>query len=213
MAANAIIAGGRAMGFDISTEQAGLLARLLSELARWNRRINLTAIRDVDEMVAGHILDSLAVRPYLQGPRVLDIGTGAGFPGLPLAIVEPNLEFVLLDSNGKKISFVRHMIGELGLTNVEAVKSRAEDYQPDARFDTVIARALASMPRLVELSSHLVGEDGQLLALKGRHPADELDAIESQPEWEHSVTALRVPGLESHDRHLVTLRRHKAETR
>jgi 16S rRNA (guanine527-N7)-methyltransferase len=213
MVADAIIAGGRAMGFDISTAQAGALAHLLAELDRWNRRINLTAIRDVDEMVPAHILDSLAVRPYLQGPRVLDIGTGAGFPGLPLSIVEPGFEFVLLDGNGKKISFVRHMIGELGLTNVEAVKARAEDYQPDARFDTVIARALASMPRLVELSSHLVGEDGQLLALKGRHPADELDAIESQPGWEHSVTALSVPGLESHDRHLVTLRRLKAETR
>lgn len=207
MLTDAIIAGGRAMGFDISTAQAEALTRLLSELDRWNQRINLTAIRDVQEMVAGHILDSLVVRRFLQGPRVLDIGTGAGFPGLPLAVVEPDLEFVLLDSNGRKIGFVRHMIGELGLTNVEAVKSRAEDYQPDARFDTVIARALASIPRLVELSSHLVGEDGQLLALKGRHPADELDAIQSSPEWEHSVTALSVPGLESHDRHLVTLRR------
>jgi 16S rRNA (guanine527-N7)-methyltransferase len=201
------------MGFDISTAQAGALAHLLAELDRWNRRINLTAIRDVDEMVPGHILDSLAVRPFIAGSRILDMGTGAGFPGLPLAVVEPDLEFVLLDSNGKKISFVRHVIGELGLTNVEAVKARVEDYQPGARFDTVIARALASIPRLVELSGHLVGEDGQLLALKGRHPADELEAIESQPEWEYSVTALSVPGLESHDRHLVTLRRLKAETR
>jgi 16S rRNA (guanine527-N7)-methyltransferase len=212
MVMDTIISGGRAMGFDISVAEAEALSRLLAELDRWNRRINLTAIRDRDEMVAGHVLDSLAVRPYLQGPRVLDIGTGAGFPGLPLAIVEPDLQFVLLDSNGKKLSFVRHMIGELGLSNVQAVKARAEDYQPDARFDTVIARALASMPRLVGLSSHLVGEDGQLLALKGRHPADELDAIPSLPEWEYSVTALSVPGLESHARHLVTLRRLKAET-
>jgi 16S rRNA (guanine527-N7)-methyltransferase len=211
--AGRISAGASRLGQRLAEPQVGQLEMLLRELQRWNRRINLTAIRDIDEMVAGHILDSLAVRPYLAGPRILDIGTGAGFPGLPLAIVEPDLAFVLLDSNGKKISFVQHMIGELGLVNAEAVKARAEDYQPDARFDTVIARALASVPRLVELSRHLVGEDGQLLALKGRYPADELDAIESLPEWEHSVTALRVPGLESHDRHLVVLRRSRAETR
>jgi 16S rRNA (guanine527-N7)-methyltransferase len=213
MVVNEIIAGGRALGAEVTTSQAEALAQFLSELERWNRRINLTAIRRIDDMVAGHVLDSLAVRPYLRGSRVLDIGTGAGLPGLPLAIVEPDVEFTLLDSNGKKISFVRHVIGELGLANIEAVKARAEDYQPDARFDTVIARALASIPRLVALASHLVGEDGRILALKGRHPAEELDAIESLPEWDHSVATLSVPGLESHDRHVVTLYRHRAETR
>ncbi len=206
-----ITTGAAALGQASPDEQAQKLVTLLTELEHWNRRINLTAIRDIDQMVAGHILDSLAVRPYVQGPRVIDIGTGAGFPGLPLAIVEPDLHFTLLDSNGKKISFVRHMIGELGLSNAEAVKARAEDYAPGNRFDTVIARALATVPRLVALSSDLVGEDGQLLALKGRHPAEELEPITSLPEWDYSVTALSVPGLEAHARHVVSVRRTKTE--
>jgi 16S rRNA (guanine527-N7)-methyltransferase len=209
MLVDEIIAGGRQLCAEPTAAQAAALARFLAELERWNRRINLTAIRRIEDMVAGHVLDSLAVRPYLQGPRILDIGTGAGLPGLPLAIVEPGLEFVLLDSNGKKLSFVRHVIGELGLDNVEAVGARAEDYQPGAGFDTVIARALAALPRLVELSSHLVGEDGRLLALKGRYPAAELDAIASLPGWDCDVTALCVPGLESRDRHLVTLQKRR----
>jgi len=196
-----------ALDQHVTSEQAGRLQALLDELGRWNRRINLTAITDPVAMVSGHVLDSLVVRPWLEGPAILDIGTGAGFPGLPLAIVEPGLKFTLLDSNGKKISFVRHMIGELGLDNAEAIKGRAEDYAPGTRFDTVIARALATVSRLVELSAHLVGEDGQLLALKGKYPAQELESIETLPDWEYSVHELKVPGLEAHSRHLVRLRR------
>jgi 16S rRNA (guanine527-N7)-methyltransferase len=207
-----IAAGAQLLGQVLSTAQVDKLAKLLEELERWNRRINLTAIRTIDEMVPGHILDSLAVRRKLRGKSVLDIGTGAGFPGLPLAIVEPGIEFVLLDSNGKKISFVREMIGVLGLSNAEAVKARAEDYAPGKRFDTVIARALASLPRLVEISAHLVEEDGQLLALKGKYPAEELDAIRSLPEWEYSVEPVDVPGLEAHVRHVVCLKRIKARS-
>ncbi len=160
-------------------------------------------------MVSAHILDSLAARPFLEGSQVIDIGTGAGFPGLPLAVAAPHIEFTLLDSNGKKISFVKHMIGELGLSNVNAIKARAEDYAPGKRFDTVIARALATVPRLVELSSHLVREDGQLLALKGKYPAAELEVITASPEWEFSVTELTVPFLEAHARHVVSVRRKK----
>jgi 16S rRNA (guanine527-N7)-methyltransferase len=203
--------GAAALGQDLTDDQCQKLALLISELERWNRRINLTAIRDPAEMVAGHVLDSLAVRPHLQGARVIDIGTGPGFPGLPLAIVEPDVEFVLLDSNGKKISFVQHMIGELGLSNAKALKARAEGYQPGNGFDTVIARALASVPRLVELSSRLVGEDGQLLALKGKYPAEELEEITNLPEWVYSVTELHVPGLEAHARHVVALRRTRSK--
>jgi 16S rRNA (guanine527-N7)-methyltransferase len=183
---------------------------LLAELTRWNKRINLTAIRDPEAMVSGHILDSLAVRPLLEGCRVLDVGTGAGFPGLPLAIAEPQIEFELVDSIGRKISFVRHVIGKLGLQNVVAKKARAEDYAPADRFDTVIARALASIPRLLELADHLIREEGVLLALKGKHPAAELEAIEELPGWKYVVTDLTVPGLESHARHVVCLRRVEA---
>jgi 16S rRNA (guanine527-N7)-methyltransferase len=126
------------------------------------------------------------------------------------AIAEPQIEFELLDSNGRKISFVRHVIGELGLQNVVAKKARAEDYAPAERFDTVIARALASIPRLLELAGHLIREEGVLLALKGKHPAAELEAIEALPGWKYVVTDLTVPGLESHARHVVCLRRIEA---
>ncbi|VUX56376.1 Ribosomal RNA small subunit methyltransferase G [uncultured Woeseiaceae bacterium] len=192
---------------DLPDGAIAKLARLLTELERWNRRVNLTAIRDLETMVSGHILDSLTVRPLLEGRRVIDVGTGAGFPGLPLAIAEPQIEFGLLDSNGKKISFVQHVIGELGLSNASAIRARAEDYAPAERFDTVIARALASIPKLLQLAGHLIREEGVLLALKGKHPAAELESIEEIPGWKYVVTDMTVPGLETHARHVVCLRR------
>lgn len=213
MLSEQIANGALQLGQVLTEDQAERLATLLTELERWNRRINLTAIRDLGEMVSGHVLDSLAVRPMLKGPAILDVGTGAGFPGLPLALLEPDCRFVLLDSNGKKISFVREMIGALGLENAEAVKARAEDYAPGSRFDTVIARALASLPDLVGLSSHLVADRGQLLALKGNYPAEELEAIRSMPEWEYSVLPVEVPGRKSHARHVVRLEKIGAASR
>jgi 16S rRNA (guanine527-N7)-methyltransferase len=207
--AEKIAAGAAALQQELPAIAVTRLVTLLSELQRWGKRINLTSILDADQIVNAHILDSLAVRPFVRGPKVIDIGTGAGFPGLPLAIVEPDITFVLLDSNGKKVSFVNHMIGELGLSNATAVKARAEDYAPGERFDTVIARALALLPRLVELSAHLVREDGQLLALKGKHPATELEPISASAEWEYRVTELTVPGLEGHARHVVSVHRTK----
>jgi len=181
---------------------------LIDELRKWNARINLTAVRKPADMIGLHLLDSLAVRPWLRGKRIIDIGTGAGFPGLPLALAEPDRQFVLLDSNGKKISFVRHAASALGIDNVHAVKARVEDYAPDERFDTVIARALATVPRLVELSAHLVGEGGQLLALKGKSPLAELDAAGPHAAWEYQIEQLAVPTLDAHSRHLVRLQRN-----
>ena len=181
-------------------------ATLLAELDRWNRRVNLTAIRDFNGMLTSHLLDSLAARQLLHGKTVLDVGTGAGFPGLPLAIAEPDRHFTLLDSNNKKIMFVQHVAGLLGLGNVVAIKGRAQDYAPGHRFDTVIARALAALPRLVEIAGHLVREDGVFVALKGRYPAEELEQLDDAP-WTHEVMELVVPGLEPGSRHAVLLRR------
>jgi len=193
------------LDFEISSNAATKLATLLEELERWNRKVNLTAIRDRDDMIVGHLLDSLVVRPLLQGKRVLDVGTGAGFPGLPLAIVDPDREFELVDSNNKKIMFVQHVLGLLGLHNAGTVKARIEDYAPGHRFDTVIARAVAGIPRLLEIAGHHVGEDGVFVALKGRYPADEIEHI-SHP-WGYEVRELSVPGLEKGSRHAVLLRR------
>jgi 16S rRNA (guanine527-N7)-methyltransferase len=201
----AITTGTVALKQSLPASAADKLGTLLEELARWGQRINLTAIRDLSAMVSGHVLDSLSVRPYLHGECILDVGTGAGFPGLPLSIAEPQRKFELLDSHGKKIGFVRHIIAALELDNATAVRSRVEDYAPGNRFDTVIARALTAIPRFIELSAHLLREDGVLLALKGKYPTEELDDLPD--DWEYTVTELKVPGLESHARHLIALKR------
>jgi len=199
--------GAATLGLKLSDQALAQFETLVAELQKWGKRINLTSVLEADEIVKTHLLDSLAVAPYLAGEKIIDIGTGAGFPGLPLAIIHPDRQFTLLDGNGKKITFVNHMIAKLGLSNAIATKARAEDYAPANRFDTVIARALATVPRLIEISSHLVREDGQLLALKGKHPAAELEDISAFPEWEYSVSKLTVPYLEAHARHVVSLRR------
>ena len=200
-----IASGAQSLGQDLAEESIEKCARLLCELERWNARINLTAIREPREMVGGHLLDSLAIRPLIHGKSLIDIGTGAGFPGLPIAISEPALSVELLDSNARKIGFVQHVIGELDISNATAVRSRAENYAPGKRFDTVIARALASIPRLIELGGHLVAEKGVMLALKGRYPAAELE--EMPDAWDYEVTELTVPWLEA--RHVISCKRSK----
>ena len=190
------------------------LGVLLDELARWNNKVNLTAIRNRDEMITAHLLDSLVAAPLLEGETVLDVGTGPGFPGLPLAIVDPERQFTLLDSNNKKVRFAEHAAGMLGLDNVSVVKARGEDYAPGHGFDTVIARALAALPRLVEIAGHHVGEDGVFVALKGRCPAEEIEQLKQlQLPWRHAVTELSVPGLERGSRHAVLLRRQIRSSR
>jgi len=205
----AIRQGARQLGQRLSADAAERLATLLGELARSNRRINLTAVRDPATMVSAHILDSLSVRPFLERDSVLDIGTGAGFPGLPLAIAEPQVAFTLLDANARKIAFVRHIVALLGLANAEAVQARAEDYAPGRRFDTVLARAVTSTAGLATLAAPLMADDGVLLALKGRYPDAELESLPA--DWTFTVTELSVPGLEDRARHLVSLRKEVAQ--
>jgi 16S rRNA (guanine527-N7)-methyltransferase len=191
------------LGQTVSEQQVAQFALLLTELEHWGARVNLTAIRDIRDMISGHLLDSLAVRPFLHGSNIIDIGTGAGFPGLPLAIAEPDRSFTLLDSNGKKINFVQHIVTTLGLENVTPVKARSENYAPEEPFDTVIARALASVPKIIELGGHLLGEKGVLLALKGKYPAEELEQLPDQWHWDSEEVS--IPGLPQHSRHIIRL--------
>lgn len=201
----AIEEGIAGLGETLPSAAPETLARLLEELEKWTHRMNLTAIRKIPEMVPAHINDSLSVLPHLEGNRVLDIGTGAGFPGLPLAIARPDVEFELLDSSAKKMRFVQHAATQLGLSNVTPVRSRAEDYAPGRGFDTVLARAVTRTAGLLDYGAHLVNEGGVFLAMKGKYPAEELEDVPD--DWTYSVTELLVPGLETRERHLVILRR------
>lgn len=181
------------------------LARLIQLLDKWNRAFNLTAIRDPEEMVTLHVLDSICVQPFLQGVSILDVGTGAGLPGLPLAMVDPQRQFTLLDSGGKKIRFVQHAIGELALKNVLVEQVRVENYQPADSFDTVLCRAFSTIGQFVRSCGRLVASGGRLVAMKGRSPDDELKNLPSG--WRMSgLTAVEVPGLDA-QRHIVVLER------
>jgi 16S rRNA (guanine527-N7)-methyltransferase len=161
----------------LSDEQATRALQLLDELSIWNRSYNLTAITERGAMIRGHLLDSLAAHVDLAGSRIADVGTGAGFPGLPLALVSPQRAFTLIDSVAKKIRFVTHAVRKLSLANVTPLQLRVETLAPDAAFDTVIARAYAALPDLLASVAGLCGPDTRVVALKGRYPADELAAF------------------------------------
>jgi len=165
--------------------------------------MNLTAIRDRPSQLTKHLLDSLTVQPFLRGQRIADVGSGAGFPGIPLAIVEPQRHFSLIESTGKKCRFLEHVRDELQLKNVEVVQARAENYRPEVRFDTVVARAVGPLAGLLKAAGGLVVGGGRLLAMKGRYPQDELAARLNG--WKvAAVHPLSVPGLDE-ERHLVEL--------
>jgi len=192
-----------AMGVALTEHDAARLRQLLEELAHWNRQFNLTGITDLEGMVSHHVLDSLAIHRYLHGTTIADAGTGAGFPGLPLALVNPERRFTLIDSNGKKIRFVSHAVRTLGLVNVEPLQTRVEALRPQRPFDTVVARAFAALPELLETVAPLCGSDTRVLAMKGKWPQDELAALPSRWRVAESHT-LTVPGL-AQDRCLIVL--------
>ena len=196
-----LVAGARQLQVDLDAPAADGLLRLLDELVRWNRAYNLTAITDRAQMLTHHLLDSLSVAPFVQGSTLADVGTGAGFPGLPLALIAPQRRCVLMDSNGKKQRFVAHAARELGLANVEALQVRVEEVRPAQPFDTVVARACAALPQLLAWVTPLCGPATRVLAMKGRLPDSEIAAV--PPPWViGQVVPLRVPGL-NEERHLI----------
>lgn len=170
--------GTKSLGLELTFIQIQQMLELMQLLVQWGQVYNLTAVREPLEMVGQHILDSLALLPYLKEHPVLDMGTGAGFPGLPLAIMRPNWAFTLLDSNGKKVRFVRQALLELGLHNVQAVQSRIETYNHEGKFATIVARALAPLPQLLRWVMPLLQSPGVLLAPKGQQVQAELAAVD-----------------------------------
>lgn len=198
-----LASGAQELGVVLSTRQREQLLELLAELSQWNQRFNLTAINDPLEAVRKHLLDSLSIYTHLHGQRVADVGSGAGFPGLPLAVADPSREFTLIEATGKKAQFLDHARMKLGLENVAVVNSRAEQLKPASRFDSVTARALGKLNEFIRVAGHLVARDGRLLAMKGQAPQAEVEKVPKG--WQ--VTAMHrlvVPGLDA-QRHLVEL--------
>ena len=194
--------GLRDMGLELPPPAVEKLLDFLRLLEKWNKSYNLTAVRDPEQMVPRHLLDSLSVLPFLQGTRVLDIGSGAGLPGIPLALARPDIEFTLLDSNAKKTRFITQALHELGLKNVAVAQERVEKFHPAEKFDTLIARAFASIPDMLAASRHLCAPHGRFLLMKGVFPREELAAVTD--EYRSEVKALTIPGLDA-ARHLVIL--------
>jgi len=198
-------AGLAQLGLALVPGQLAALGVLVAELADWNTRVNLTAITDPAVVVDKHLLDSLAVLPWLRGHTVADVGSGAGFPGLPLAVADPERRYTLIESTGKKVKFLRHAVERLDLPNVEVLHGRAEALKPSQPFDSVISRALGPLSEFVRVAGHLAGRRGRLLAMKGKVPTEELKAL--PPGWKAlAVHAIRVPGLDA-ERCLVELAR------
>lgn len=189
-----------ALGLPLPAPERERLLAYVRLLVRWNSAYNLTAVRDPLEMVTRHLLDSLVVAPHLHGVRVLDVGTGPGLPGIPLAVARPELAFTLLDANAKKTRFVVQAVGELVLKNVEVVQTRVKNYRPSRIFDTVVSRAFASIADMLAHARHLCAPGGRFLAMKGAYPEEELKALPAGYDVE--VVPLTVPGLDA-ARHVV----------
>ncbi|MES9815393.1 MAG: 16S rRNA (guanine(527)-N(7))-methyltransferase RsmG [Candidatus Thiodiazotropha sp.] len=197
-----LVAGATEMGLHLDTRQQALMVEFLALLVKWNSAYNLTAVREPLEMVGRHLLDSLALLPHLKTGPCLDMGTGAGVPGIPLAIMRPDSDFVLLDSNSKKIRFVRQAKLELGLVNVQPVHARVEQYQADRPFKTLIARAFTALPNMFALSAGLHQPGVEILAMKGSIPEQEIAQLPAHVMTD--VIPLRVP-FEAGERCLVRI--------
>ncbi len=198
-------AGVAELGLTIDSDVAGRLLELIRLLAKWNRAYNLTAITEPRDMLHKHVLDSLSLQPFLHGQRILDVGTGGGFPGLPLALLNPDREFVLLDSHAKKLRFIEQAAADLGLANVTTVHSRVEQYAPDQRFSSITSRAFASLEKIISWTEHLLEPGGHILAMKGHLAPEELEC--AGDGWQIEVNAVVVPFIDG-ARHIVVIRRN-----
>ncbi|RAU48497.1 MULTISPECIES: 16S rRNA (guanine(527)-N(7))-methyltransferase RsmG [unclassified Pseudomonas] len=197
--------GARELGVELTEVQHSRLLGYLALLIKWNKAYNLTAVRDPDEMVSRHLLDSLSLVPFIQGERQLDVGSGGGMPGIPLAIMFPDMDVTLLDSNGKKTRFLTQVKLELQLVNLTVIHSRAEAFQPELPFTGIVSRAFSSLEDFTQWTRHMGDVKTRWLAMKGLHPADELVALPTDFHLE-SAQALAVPGCQG-QRHLLILRR------
>lgn len=193
------------MDIALTTDQTDRLIAYVLLLQRWNRAYNLTAVREPLEMIPKHLFDSLSVLPYLYGDDVLDLGSGAGLPGIPLAVATPQRSWYLLDSNGKKTRFLRQAATELGLRNVRVIQARMESYLPERKFATIVSRAVTSVPDLLTAAGYLLARPARLLAMKGQRPGDaELRGLDPSPDTLR-IHRLEVPFLDA-ERHLIDAR-------
>lgn len=198
-----LTAGARALNLRSSEAARAAMIEYIQHLEAWSGAYNLTAVRQPEAMVVRHLLDSLAALPYLHGNCFVDVGSGAGLPGIPLALARPDKQAVLVESNGKKAAFMRHVVRTLRLGNVTVAQSRSEDYQPERRFGTVICRAFATAAQTLYLAGHLCASDGRVVLMKGRDPGDELADLPAGFRV-REVSAITVPGLEA-QRHIAVL--------
>jgi len=191
------------LGIECSPHQVEQLLDYVGLLITWNSAYNLTAIRDPEQMIALHLLDSLAIMPFVTGDNLIDVGTGPGLPGIPLAIMCPQKTFKLLDSNGKKTRFLFHARCQLKLQNLTEIQSRVEQFKPEQTYDTVLSRAFTSVAEMVDKCKHLLHPDGRFLAMKGKFPQSELSLLEKDYKVDVSHR-LMVPGVEG-ERHLIEI--------
>ncbi|UNH30786.1 16S rRNA (guanine(527)-N(7))-methyltransferase RsmG [Moellerella wisconsensis] len=190
-------------GIELTEPQKQQLISYVEMLHKWNKAYNLTSVRAPEQMIIRHILDSIVVNEHLDGERFIDVGTGPGLPGVPLAIIRPESHFVLLDSLGKRVRFLRQVQHELGLNNIEPIQSRVEEYQPEIKFDGVISRAFASLTDMLHWCAHLPQTNGRFYALKGAIPEDEIALLPDNYPI-NRVMELKVPELDE-QRHLVII--------
>ena len=188
---------------DITGKQRELLVHYVALIHKWNKAYNLTSVRDPEQMMVKHILDSLAVKPFIQDSNVIDVGTGPGLPGIPLAIVLPDVQFTLLDSLGKRVRFMKQALFEMNVKNASPIQARVEAHNPLHYYDAVVSRAFASLKDMLHWCEHLVDSQGKFLALKGQFPQSEIDEVSDHFHID-KVDNLSVPGLEG-ERHLVTI--------